>query len=131
MVVQAVAEELPFGDKVFDAAREKLSTIQKRADYGEVAAQLVRESLNQLKVSQASVRADEATSKYLSKTLDQIAKDAASQVTVGDPLEEGTGVLVASADGRVQYDNTLETRLERLQSALRSAVYQVLMGEKL
>jgi vacuolar-type H+-ATPase subunit E/Vma4 len=50
---------------------------------------------------------------------------------VGTLLEEGTGLVVSSSEGRLRYDNTLETRLSRLQNALRSAVYHVLTGEKL
>ena len=38
--------------------------------------------------------------------------------------------LVNAADGKIHYDNTLETRLARLQATLRSSVYKVLMGEK-
>jgi vacuolar-type H+-ATPase subunit E/Vma4 len=39
-------------------------------------------------------------------------------------------VVVDAAEGRLHYDNTLETRLERLQSNLRSSVYKLLMGEQ-
>ena len=44
---------------------------------------------------------------------------------------ECVGIVIDADHGRLHYDNTLETRLNRLQSALRSAVYHVLMGEKL
>jgi len=44
-------------------------------------------------------------------------------------LEEGRGVVIDAADGRLHYDNTLETRLQRLQSTLRASVYKMLMGE--
>jgi vacuolar-type H+-ATPase subunit E/Vma4 len=49
---------------------------------------------------------------------------------MGNPLEEGIGVVVDAADGKLHYDNTLETRLDRLQSTLRASVYKVSMGEK-
>jgi vacuolar-type H+-ATPase subunit E/Vma4 len=45
-------------------------------------------------------------------------------------LDEGTGVVVDASAGKLHYDNTLETRLSRLQNSLRSSVYKVLMGEK-
>jgi V-type H+-transporting ATPase subunit E len=119
-------------DKVFAEARQRLGSVKKRADYEQVTVQLLREALAQLKGGQAQVRADEATRKHLkAKTLEQVAKEMRTEITVGDPLEEGTGLIIESSDGRVQYDNTLETRLARMQSVLRSAVYQVLMGEKL
>lgn len=119
-------------DKVFDAAKQRLPSLQKRADYEQVAAQLLREALAQLKVTRAEVRADAATRKLLSaKILDQVAKETGAQLSIGKTLEAGTGIVVEASEGRIHYDNTLETRLSRLQSALRSSVYQVLMGEKL
>jgi len=119
-------------DRVFKAVKEKLPEVQKRPDYEQIAALLLRESLSQLKVTKAEVRADESTQKALKKTgvLDEISKELKGEFTLGKELEEGTGIAVDAADGKIHYDNTLETRLNRLQSTLRSSVYKVLMGEK-
>lgn len=119
-------------DKVFDAAKEKLPGLQKRSDYDKVVAELLREALVQLKVDQAEVRADAASQKVLKdQVLNSISKDLGVELSVGKVLDEGTGIVVDADNGRLHYDNTLETRLSRLQSALRSSVYHVLMGEKL
>ena len=119
-------------DKVFDAARQRLSSIQKRSDYDQKVAQLLREALIQLKADKAEVRADDATLKPLkARALEQISKELNAQISLGKPLESGLGVVVDASEGRLHYDNTLETRLSRLQGALRSSVYHVLMGEKL
>jgi vacuolar-type H+-ATPase subunit E/Vma4 len=118
-------------DRVFKAAREKLSDLQKRPDYDQIAVMLLREALIQLRVKKADVRADETTQKSLKKdALDEISKELDGEFTIGDALEEGTGLAVDAADGKLHYDNTLETRLRRLQGPLRSSVYKVLMGEK-
>src|SRR5512141_3261436 len=45
-------------DKVFETARQRLTSIQKRSDYDQVALQLLREALTQLNAGQAEVRAD-------------------------------------------------------------------------
>jgi vacuolar-type H+-ATPase subunit E/Vma4 len=52
-------------------------------------------------------------------------------VQLGTSLTEGTGVIVETAEGHRQYDNTLEARLSRLQEELRSPVYRLLLGESL
>ena len=119
-------------DRVFKAVKEKLAEVQKRPDYEQIAALLLREALSQLKVTKAEVRADESTQKALKKTgvLDEISKELKGEFTLGKALDEGTGIVVDAADGKIHYDNTLETRLNRLQSTLRSSVYKVLMGEK-
>jgi len=114
-------------DGVFAEVKKRLATIKTRADYGAIASMLAREALTQLKVNQAEIRADEATRKALN--LGELSKELDGQFTLSDPLEEGTGVMVSAASGKLNYDNTLETRLSRLQGTLRSAVYKVLMGE--
>ena len=118
-------------DRVFDTVKEKLADVQKRPDYDEIAALLLREALVQLRVNKAEIRADQATKNSLQKrALGEISKELNGQFTLGDTLEEGSGIVVSAADGKLNYDNTLETRLNRLQSTLRASVNKVLMGEK-
>jgi len=118
-------------NKVFDAARKKLSDVKKRSNFDEVAVQLLREALSQLTVETAEVSADDATQKALQSQLDGISKEFNVNITLGIALKEGTGVIVDAANGKIHYDNTLETRLNRKQSELRSSVFQVLNGERL
>jgi vacuolar-type H+-ATPase subunit E/Vma4 len=113
---------------VFDGVRKQLDAVKNRSDYGEIAMMLAREALTQLKVTDAEVRADEATQKALK--LDQLSKELDGKFTFGNKLEDGTGIVVSAAGGKLNYDNTLETRLNRLQGSLRSSVYKALMGEK-
>ena len=118
-------------DSVFKAVKEKLPEIQQRSDYDAISAMLLREALTQLRVNKAQIRTDAATQKSLQKgTLDEISKELNGEFNLGEALEEGQGVVVDAADGKIHYDNTLETRLSRLQNTLRSAVYQMLTGEK-
>jgi vacuolar-type H+-ATPase subunit E/Vma4 len=118
-------------DRVFQAAREKLGEIQKRPDYDQLAAMLLREALVQMRVDKAEIRADATTRALLEKkALKDISSELNGQFTMGDNLEEGLGVVIEAADGKLHYDNTLATRLQRLQSTLRSSVHKLLMGEQ-
>lgn len=117
-------------DRVFQTVRERLADLQKRPDYQQIATMLLREALVQLRVNKAQIRADKATQAILEKgALDEMSKELKGQFTSAGELEEGTGVVVDAADGKLHYDNTLETRLQRLEGTLRSAVYKVLIGE--
>ena len=118
-------------DRVFQTVRERLSEIQKRDDYDQIAAQLLREALVQLRVNKAQVRADKTTKAILEKgALDELSQELNGQFTSSaSDLEEGSGIIVEAADGKIHYDNTLETRLQRLEGTLRAAVYKVLIGE--
>jgi len=113
---------------VFEEVRKQLSAVKNRPDYAAIAAMLTHEALTQLMVTEAEVQADEATQKVLK--LDKLSKELNGKFSFGNKLEEGTGVVVSAADGKLYYDNTLETRLSRLQGSLRSSVYKTLMGEK-
>jgi V/A-type H+/Na+-transporting ATPase subunit E len=118
-------------DRVFLAAKEKLAEIVKRPEYDQLAAMLLREALTQLRVNKADIHADPATRELLEKkALREISSELNGQYTFADNLEEGQGVVIEAADGKLHYDNTLETRLQRLQSSLRASVYKMLMGEK-
>jgi len=118
-------------DRVFKTVKEKLPDVQKRPEYDQIAATLLREALLQLRVNKAEIRADKITQNFLEEgAFDEISKELKGQFTIGGTLEEGIGVIVDAADGKLHYDNTLETRLNRLQSTLRASVYKVLIGEK-
>jgi V/A-type H+-transporting ATPase subunit E len=118
-------------DRVFETVRERLPEIQNRPDYDEIAALLLREALVQLRVNKAQVRADKTTLQALKKgVLRELSKELNGQYDASGELEEGTGIIVDAADGKLNYDNTLETRLERLESSLRASVYKILIGEQ-
>jgi V/A-type H+/Na+-transporting ATPase subunit E len=118
-------------DRVFNTVKGKLAEIQKHPDYDQIAATLLREAVSELRVNKAQVRADKVTQDILKKgALDKISGELKGQFTLSDTLEEGLGVIVDAADGKLHYDNTLETRLDRLQGTLRSTVHKILMGEK-
>jgi len=119
-------------DSVFKAAREQLPSLEQWSDYNDIALRLLREALVQLKSNKVVIRADENTQKLFSEALiKKLADELKLSLTVGKPLETGLGVVVESADGHLTFDNTLETRLDRLQGLLRSPVYHLLMGEML
>lgn len=118
-------------DSVFEEAKKQLTSVRKRSDYDEIVAMLLREALTQIKVDMAQISGDESANKALKKgVLDEISSEFKGEFTLGPVLEEGTGIVVDAADGKLHYDNTLENRLSRMQSTLRSSVYKTLMGEK-
>ncbi len=119
-------------DRVFEAAWQQLPTVQQATDYDQIVHHLLREALIHLGADAAQVLADEQTRMHLTdQVLATISKEMGGQVQLGTPLKQGRGVIVETVDGHRQYDNTLETRLSRLQDALRSPVYHLLLGESL
>jgi len=119
-------------ENVFSEARQKLTVMQRDSDYEQVAERLLREALQQLNSAEARVQADKTTQKiFTTSMLEKISKDLNVKIQLGDALEQGTGVVVETIDKHRQFDNTLETRLKRMQESLRTPVYHILMGETL
>ena len=119
-------------DSVFDAARKQLSSIEQWSDYNQIAHKLLQEAIQQLGASKIQVRTDKQTQKALAKQgLEQLSTELSTEIILGKPLSQGLGVISETVDGHLQYDNTLETRLDRLQNGLRSPVYRILIGETL
>jgi vacuolar-type H+-ATPase subunit E/Vma4 len=117
-------------DGVFKAVREQLHGVQQRPDYDQIAIDLVREGIAQLNAKNVNLHADETTQKILTKHgLAGISEDTKANISFGATLEKGNGVIVETADRRLNFDNTLETRLDRSQNGLRSSVYRLLLGE--
>ncbi|MBN1874561.1 MAG: hypothetical protein JXA33_10060 [Anaerolineae bacterium] len=119
-------------DEVFDAVRQRLSTVSGWTDYNQVVVQLAREAIAQLRSESCSLRADAQAQDILAnQELSQLSETSSVRLQMGAPLEQGTGVIAETLDGFRQYDNTLEARLEHSQESLRFSVYRILMGESL
>ena len=119
-------------DEVLAAARQRLPTVQQWTDYDQIVGYLVREAVVQLKADLCRVRADERAQQILTpELLGEISTELGVQLRLGEALEHGLGVVTETMDGRRQYDNTLEARLERQQEELRFPVHRLLMGEPL
>ncbi len=119
-------------NKVFETARQQLTSVQQWSDYEQTALLLLREALSRLGDNRAQIHADKITRQYLTAgVLEKMSKELNMELHLKEPLEQGTGVIVETEDGRRRYDNTLETRLNRMQDSLRSPVYHLLMGESL
>jgi vacuolar-type H+-ATPase subunit E/Vma4 len=117
-------------EEVFSEAHQKLTAMQRDSDYEQVAERLLRESLKQLNADMARVRADKTTQEiFTTSLLEKVSKDLDVKIQMGETLEQGTGVVVETMDGHRQLDNTLETRLTRMEEALRTPVYRILTGE--
>ncbi len=117
-------------ERVFKSVRQKLPELQKRPDYNQIVAGLVREGLAQLGPGPVQIRADKVTQQVLtSAVLDEISKSTHINLSLGKPLDQGTGVVLEAEGGHLNFDNTFETRLSRLQGGLRPEIFQILMGE--
>ncbi|MRS02686.1 hypothetical protein EG832_05605 [bacterium] len=117
---------------VFESSMEKIPTVQNYSDYPAIVENMALEAITQLNVKKVILHADKVTNDLLKDSvLKKISTKFDGTIELGEPLKKGTGIIAETADGHLNYDNTLETRLRRLEGELRSPVYHLLMGETL
>jgi V/A-type H+-transporting ATPase subunit E len=116
---------------VFEQALQQLPAVQKNAEYKNISMALLKEALEHLGSDSALIQADSCTQELLSPVLESISKETGVKLELGQPLRQALGLIVQTPDGHRQYDNTLQTRLKRMQDALRNPVYRLLMGESI
>lgn len=115
--------------RAFDVARKQLPSIVEEPGYEDLARDLLHEGVVQLggHADTLIVRADPATQKVLTEDfLSEVEERLHVNLDLGRPLTRRTGLILETPEGHWQYDNTLETRLERMREDLRSPVYRVL-----
>ncbi|MBN2393016.1 MAG: hypothetical protein JXR84_19960, partial [Anaerolineae bacterium] len=116
--------------RTFDEARQRLTTIPQRSDYPDIARRLISEAATFMGDEAFVIRADAATDRVLD---DAFLADLVEQLNVhlerGPQLDEGTGIVLTTLDGHRRYDNTLETRLTRIQDNVRTTVFHILAGD--
>jgi len=111
-------------------ARLRLATIPERPDYADIVRRLISEAVTYMGDAAFVIRADAATQRVLDQILlADLAQQLNVQLESGPQLEEGTGIVLTTPDGRRRYDNTLETRLARIQEDVRTPVYHILAGD--
>ncbi len=116
--------------RTFDKARERLRSIPQQPDYATIVRGLIEEAVTYLGDEAFVIHADAATARVLDDDfLADLAQSLNVHLEIGAPLEAGTGVVLSTANGHRRYDNTLETRLTRLQNDIRTDVYHILAGE--
>jgi V/A-type H+-transporting ATPase subunit E len=118
-------------EQVFSDARARICNIQQWNNYEEIGLLLYKEAISHLQGYPVKVRLDPMIRKLVSQErLEQVAREMQVEISSIDDLEQGCGVVVETTDGHLNYDNTLETRLNRLQNNLRAPVFHILMGEQ-
>jgi V/A-type H+-transporting ATPase subunit E len=114
----------------FDKVREQLATIPQRPNYASIVQHLISEAASYLGDEAFVIHTDAATTQLMDDAfLADLAQTLNVRLERGAQLETGTGIVLSTSNGHRRYDNTLETRLTRLQDDVRTTVYHILAGD--
>jgi len=116
--------------EVLGAVEEKLSNIAKSSRFGETAQRFVAEAVKAVDSDQPVVRLGfKGSSK---QNLDNVSKSlpkGSKLVFEEDPVDGLGGVVASDAEGRVTFNNSFRSRLERLDSQLLRLIASTIFGE--
>ena len=119
-------------NKAFERARAWLANSSKDESYRALLARMVEESLPAVGSDDVIVECNKNDAEQVKKIVAELARrNDGLRVTVSDqPINAIGGVRVRSADGTMSFDNTLDSRIERLKPLIRKNIARMLRGEE-
>ena len=102
-------------EKVIDKAIEKLRGLVRNKDYTKLMTQLIDEAIKSLGTTDVVITTN-SKDKDLVKS---ILKKFDGATLSSDTIECLGGIIVKSKDGSMNFDNTIDARLERLKPVIR------------
>jgi V/A-type H+-transporting ATPase subunit E len=114
----------------FKEAEEELLRISSSKEYGSILRRIIAEGASSVG-EDVEVVAREADAELLSDDfLNGLSKELGVNITLSpESIETMGGVVIRSKNGKIEVNNTFETRMLRMQDALRSKVARILFAE--
>lgn len=113
-------------EKTFSLAEKKLRDIVSSDEYESILRKLIEEAISSIPDKQLQILCDERDRELLRKIIKEFPRVELSE----ENISTIGGIIVKSKDGRIQVDNTFETRIERMRNDLRVKVARILFGGK-
>ena len=116
--------------EVLGAVEEKLSNIAKSSRFGETAQRFVAEAVKAVDSDQPVVRLGfKGSSKQNLDNVSKVLPKGSKLVFEEDPVDGLGGVVASDAEGRVTFNNSFRSRLERLDSQLLTLIASTIFSE--
>jgi V/A-type H+/Na+-transporting ATPase subunit E len=116
---------------VFEMARKRLLSLHKEPDYENLMKQALLSSLNEIGKNDLSIECSKTDSNMVRKLVESINKERGTKlVVVGKNIEILGGIRATSSDGSLTYDDSIDSRIERLKPLIRKNIVQILRGSE-
>ncbi|MEM3421329.1 MAG: V-type ATP synthase subunit E family protein [Candidatus Hadarchaeum sp.] len=117
--------------RVFKEAEEKLRKHALTPEYKEDLARMIVDACRQLGSNDIIIRVNQRDLETLKSLKNTIVRELNAgnrniNISLGEPIETTGGVKVATADGKIEIDQTFEGIIQRLTDVLRVRVAKLL-----
>ncbi len=118
-------------NKAFDEARKKLSASSSKDSYKALMSSIIEESISSVGSGEVVIECNKNDTELVRKIVaDMQSRNPKVKAKVSDKsIDVLGGIRIKSADGTMTFDNTLESRIERLKPLIRKNIAQMLRGE--
>ncbi|WP_407375648.1 V-type proton ATPase subunit E [Methanobrevibacter sp.] len=117
-------------EAAFTKATEELKAKAASCDeeYEDSLSKMIKEAADELGSNDLIIQLNEADTKIMK---DQLSGSSTFQIeditfTLGEPIDAIGGAILKTSNGDIEVNNTIEARLERFKSILRSEVAEIL-----
>ncbi|AIF85309.1 archaeal/vacuolar-type H+-ATPase subunit E [Candidatus Nitrososphaera evergladensis SR1] len=118
-------------NEAFERAKAWLASSSKDESYRALLAKVVEEAIPSVGSDDVIVECNKNDTEQVKKIVADLSKkNPKLKARVSDqPINAIGGVRVKSADGTMSFDNTLDSRIERLKPLIRKNIARMLRGE--
>ena len=117
-------------EAAFDKASEELKSIASSGsdEYDDSLSKMIKEAVDELGSKDLIIQLNEADTNKFKSQLDSSSTFQIDDIKfqLGEPIDAIGGAIVKTKSGDIEVNNTIESRLERFRSVLRSEVANVL-----
>lgn len=115
----------------FENAKAKLASSNKQQNYRDLLLKMIESSISAIESDNVIIECNKNDYSIVKDSIKNL-RDDKSRVTLSDqPINVIGGIRVKSGDGSVTYDNTLDSRIERLKPLIRKHIVQMFRGERI
>ena len=118
-------------NSAFEQARKKLASSGDKDSYKTLMTNIVEESVSSVGSGEVTVECNKGDADLVKKIIADLQKKNPN-VKVNfssQPIDVIGGIKVKSGDGSMTFDNTIDSRIERLKPLIRKNIAQMLRGE--
>lgn len=117
---------------VFEMVRKRLQTLHKEQAYEKLLKQALLNSLNEIGKNDLIIECNKTDYALVRKLVDSINKEKKTKMVVTDKnIDILGGIRAISSDGTLTYDDSIDSRIERLKPLIRKNIVQVLRGSEI
>src|ERR671937_809105 len=114
----------------FEKAKAKLASSNKQESYKVLIITMLENSISAIGSDEVIVECNKNDLDIVKNAITDLSKNKVRVKVSDKPINVIGGIRVRSADGSMTYDNTLDSRIERLKPLIRKNIVQMLRGNK-